>query len=340
MANNVSAKYVISKPLYISGAGHKGRQSPAMTFLSSQQVLEAKTYIEIAWIYDKPKSNPHLSEQAHDYDEIIIYWGKDSEVPQVLGGEIEVYIGGQKITFNTTTGIYIPKGTPHGPFTWKKCETPHLEMLIVLGTGDPLKEWGKDGNKKPVKKDKFDYEQYVVRSPMRESPGAISGQGRQSPTMTYMSQTQVGAARTYLEFGWIWKITDTIREMKHDNFDEIVMHIGNDPSNPEDLGADMTFGLGGEEVKYSTNYAMYIPKGMAHGPLIWHEVRRHHIEMAIMLGAGTLKEGWGFDIGDMTRARQAIQRGEKIPLINREKPGKTQSISFFQINIAQPVYLL
>ena len=52
--------------------------------------------------------------------------------------------------------------------------------------------------------------------------------------------------------------------MKHDNFDEIVLHIGNDPNNPEDLGADMTC------------------------------------------------------------ARAAIQRGEKIPLINREleKPKK------------------
>jgi hypothetical protein len=36
--------------------------------------------------------------------------------------------------------------------------------------------------------------------------------------------------------------------------------------------------------------------------------------MAIMLGAGTLKEGWGIDIGDITRARQAAQRGEKVRL--------------------------
>ncbi|OGN98910.1 MAG: hypothetical protein A2Y58_04590 [Chloroflexi bacterium RBG_13_51_52] len=324
MAKNQFEKYVVSKPLYESG-NYKGRQSPAMTLISRKQIPEAKNYIEIAWINDIPQSNPHSYEQVHDYDEIIIYWGKDSAKPQVLGGEIEVYIGGQAITFNTTTGIYIPKGTPHGPFTWKKFQKPHLEMLMTLGTGDPLKEWGKGSKaaaKKPTKKNNFDYEQYVIRSPMRESPGAISGQGRQSPTMTYMSETQIQGIKTYIEFGWIWKVTDTIREMKHDNFDEIVMHIGNDPDNPEDLGADMTFGLGGEEMKFKTNYAMFIPKGVVHGPLIWHEVRRHHIEMAIMLGAGTLKEGWGFDIGDMTRARAAIARGEKIPLIQRNPPNR------------------
>ena len=327
MAKNQFEKYVVSKPLYESGAGYKRRQSPAMTLMSRKQIPEANTYIEIAWINDMPQSNPHSYEQAHDFDEIIIYWGKDSAKPQVLGGEIEIYIGGQAITFNTTTGIYIPKGTPHGPFTWKKFQKPHLEMMMVLGTGDPLKEWGKGSKataKKPVKKDKFDYEQYVIRSPMRESPGAISGQGRQSPTMTYMSETQIQGVKTYIEFGWIWMVTDTIREMKHDNFDEIVMHIGNDPDNPEDLGADMTFGLGGKEMKFNTNYAMFIPKGVVHGPLIWHEVRRHHIEMAIMLGAGTLKEGWGFDIGDMTRARAAIARGEKIPLIQRNPPDQSK----------------
>jgi hypothetical protein len=316
MAKNQFEKYVVSKPLYISGAGYKGRQSPAMTLMSRKQIPECNNYIEIAWINGIPQSNPHSNEQVHDHDEIIIYWGKDSGKPQVLGGEIEIYLGGQAITFNTTTGIYIPKGTPHGPFKWKKCEKPHLEMLMVLGSGDPMKEWGKGGGT-GAKKDDFDYEQYVIRSPMRESIGAISGKGRQSPTMTYMSETQIQGVKTYIEFGWIWTVTDTIREMKHDNFDEIVMHIGNDPDNPEDLGADMTFGLGGEEMQFNTNYAMFIPRGIVHGPLIWHEVRRHHIEMAIMLGAGTLKEGWGYDIGEMTRARAAIARGEKIQLIQR-----------------------
>ena len=310
-------KYVVSKPLYENNAGHKGRQSPGMTLMSRKQVPESHTYIELSWIYSKPKSNPHNGEMVHDFDEIFIYWGKDPAKPQVLGAEIEFYIGGQPVTFNTTASIYIPKGTPHGPINWKKVEQPHLEMMMVLGTGDPLKEWGKGGktgSHKPMKPEPFDYEQYIIRSPMRESPGALSGQGRQSPTMTYMSETQITGIKTYLEFGWIHKITDTIREMKHDNFEEIVLHIGNDPEHPEDLGADMTFGLGGTEKKFNTNYAMFIPKGMPHGPLIWHEVRQPHIEMAIMLGAGTLKEGWGFDLGDMTRARAARERGENVPL--------------------------
>jgi hypothetical protein len=320
MVKNQFEKYVVSKPIYEAGDPNvKGRQHPTMTMMSNKQVPGCNTYIELGWIRDIPSPNPHIHEHVHNYDEIVLHWGGDWERPQVLGGEITFYVGGQPITFNTTTGIYIPRGVRHGPLIWNKFEFPHIEMAMMLGAGDIAMGWADSGlgvpkPGLPVKKDKFDYEQYAIRSPMRESPGSITGQGRQSPTMTYMSEVQVPGVKTYIEFGWIWAVPTTIGEMKHDNFDEIVLHIGGDPENPEDLGADMSFSLGGEEMKFNKNFAMFIPKGMAHGPLVWHKVRRPHIEMAIMLGAGTLKEGWGIDIGDMTRARLAAQRGERIQL--------------------------
>ena len=329
MSKNQFEKYVVSQPAYEAGGPRvKGRQHPAMTMMSNKQVPGCNTCIEIGWIRDIPSPNPHIHEHVHDYDEIVLHWGGDFERPQVLGGEITFYIGGQPVTFNTTTGIFIPRGVSHGPIIWNKFEFPHVEMAMMLGTGDIAQGWANSGISAarkglPVKKDKFDYEQYVIRSPMRESPGSITGQGRQSPTMTYMSGVQVPGARTYIEFGWIWAVTTVIGEMKHDNFDEIVLHIGNDPQNPEDLGADMTFALGGQEMKFNKNFAMYIPRGMSHGPLAWQNVRRPHIEMAIMLGAGTLKEGWGIDIGDITRARQAAQKGESVRLTGiNTAPGK------------------
>lgn len=297
MAELVYEKYAVRKPLYEAGPGIKKRQSPTMTFMSSKQVPEAKYYIELGWIYDIPEPNPHIFEHVHDYDEIVLHWGGNPEVPQDLGGEIEFYIGGQPITFNTTTGIFLPKGTPHGPLTWKKFRFPHIEMAMMLGTGNPFEGWGKSGIRepkktKPKKTTKFDFEQYVIRSPMREA-GANFKSGRQSPTMTYMSRTQINVANYYIEFGWIWgKVDPPIPKMVHDNLDEIVLHIGGDPNDPEDLGADMEFGMGDDMLKFSKSYGMWIPRGLAHGPLVWHNVRKPHIEMAIMLGAGTMMEGW------------------------------------------------
>jgi hypothetical protein len=298
MAESEFEKYVVRKPIYEAGPGIQKRQSPTMTYMSKKQIPEADYYVELGWIYDIPEPNPHVHEHIHDYDEIVLHWGGDPQTPQDLGGEIEFYIGGQPITFNTTTGIFIPKGVPHGPLTWKKFKFPHIEMALMLGTGDPLEGWGKSGIKKPkktlpVKKDTFDYEQYVIRSPLREA-GPKFKSGRQSPTMTYMSRNQINIANYYIELGWIWDVVKPdIPEMKHKKYDEIVLHIGGDPENPEDLGADMQFGIGGDLLSFDTSYGVFIPKGLHHGPLIWNEVRKPHIEMAIMLGAGTLAEGWG-----------------------------------------------
>ena len=92
-------------------------------------------------------------------------------------------------------------------------------------------------------------------------------------------------------------------------FGEYLYFIGSDPDNPEDLNADMEFGMGNDMLQFNTSYGMWIPRGLVYGPLRWHEVRKPHIEMAIMLGAGTLKEGWGFDIVDMlNRRKQAEQQ--------------------------------
>ena len=297
MAESEYEKFAVRKPIYEAGPGYKGRQSPTMTFMSSAQVPEANYYIELGWIYDIPEPNPHIHEHVHDYDEIVLHWGGNPETPQVLGGEITFYVGGQPITFNTTTGVFIPKGVPHGPLIWRKFEFPHIEMAMMLGTGNPFEGWGKSGISEakkglPEKKNKFDYEQYVIRSPMREAGGNFKS-GRQSPTMTYMSRPQINIANYYIEFGWIWDIpVPGIGEMVHNNYEEIVLHIGGDPDNPEDLGADMEFGIGGDMLQFNSSYGVFIPKGLNHGPLNWHKVRKPHIEMAIMLGAGTVREGW------------------------------------------------
>ena len=296
MAEKSNYRYAVRKPIYEIRKGIKNRQSPTMTLLSNQQIPEANYYLDLGWIYGIPDPNPHIHEHDHDYDEIMITWGGNPEIPQVLGGEIEFYIGGQPITFNTTTGIFIPKGTPHGPLTWKKFDFPHIQMSLILGSGSYEEAYGNSGydvpkKELPKKTANFDYEQYVIRSPMREA-GGESMPGRQSHTMTYMSRTQINVVQNYIEFGWIWGIPPELGAMVHKKYDEIVLHIGGDPDNPEDLGADMEFDIGGEKLMFNTSYSTFIPKGVIHGPLRWMDVRKPHIEMAIMLGAGTMEEGW------------------------------------------------
>lgn len=138
MAASQYERYLVRTPLREVGAQSKtkGRLIPSQTYMSNALVPGSNTYIEFGWIYDVPDPNPHIHEHYHDYDEIVIHIGSDWENPRDLGGEIEYGFNGEPLVFDTTTALFIPRGTKHGPLTWRKVTRPHIEMAIVLGTGD------------------------------------------------------------------------------------------------------------------------------------------------------------------------------------------------------------
>jgi len=282
-------KYLVRKPLYEAFGGTKNRQSPTMTMMSNKQVPGVNYYLEPGWIYGIPDPNPSLHEHVHEYDEIVMHWGGHPETPQVLGGEVEFYLDGQPIVFNTATFLYVPKGTPHGPVIWKKFGFPHMQMAMMIGTGSAGEAWEESGihetkDKLPDKTRIFDYERYVVRSPVREK-GADGA-------LTYMSSLQVPGINYHIEFGWITAQTasriEGIKEMAHRDADEIILDLGSDPANPEDLGAEMEFLLGGQVLTFNTTSALFIPRGVKHRPLRYKEFRKPHMFLAIMCGAGSI----------------------------------------------------
>ncbi len=132
----------------------------------------------------------------------------------------------------------------------------------------------------------------LVTKPIYEvSAGEVKG--RQYPTMTLMSNNLVPGSNTYIELGWIWAMPEPnphILEHSHAEYGEIVLHIGSDPNNPEDLGAEIEFTVGGEPLVFDRTSALFVPAGVKHGPVTWKKFRRPHLQMAMVLGAGSLKE--------------------------------------------------
>ncbi len=132
---------------------------------------------------------------------------------------------------------------------------------------------------------------YVVPSPAYEIEPAVETLGRLS-AMTLMSNNLIPGADMYVEAGWIVDMPDPnphIEEHTHD-YDEIVMHIGTDPADQEDLGAEIEFVVDGRPFIIDKTSSVYVPRGVKHGPLTWRRFSRPHIEMTIMIGAGTLSE--------------------------------------------------
>ena len=283
-------KNFITRPSYIMGKGVTGRQSPSMTFMSNTLVPSCNVYLELSWIKGIPEPNPHIFSHTHRQDMVIMYIGNTAENPEYLGGEIEYTIGEQAFTFNRTSAIFIPAGVPHGPVRWKRFEKPHLELVVVKDGGTTAECWNSFKiPSSPVKQSYTDFSKYLVRKPIyrhdiQVNPGALG------PILLFMSNDQVADSKIYIDYNWVFAMPDPHISDHFHNFDEVVLHYGNDPDNPEDLGAEIEFTVAGQPILFNTTTAVYIPKGVKHGPLLWKSMSRTHNQLPIIIGAGTHEE--------------------------------------------------
>ena len=137
------------------------------------------------------------------------------------------------------------------------------------------------------------YSKYQVKVPIREVGANLKVKGVTLPTRTYMSNKLVPGCNVYLEFTWIHEMPEpsfVVPAIHSHPYDQVTLTIGSDPHNPEYLGAEIEFVVGDEKLIIDKTSAVYLPKGLKHGPLTWKRFEKPHIEMAIMLGAGSLEQ--------------------------------------------------
>lgn len=284
MANIDYEKHIVRKPVYESGEVFKGRQSPA-TFMSSQMVPGCPIHLTLSWIYTLTEPNPHVMEQTKDYDQVVMHIGGNPEAGEDLGAEFEFSLGGKRFISDKTTAVYIPKGVKYGPVTWKSVSRPCLELVIgVRGNNASQLKIGV-----PHQKGDTNYGKYVIKDPVfREN--VRSRVGPLGPVMLYMCNDLVPDVNIYIDYLWIFGVPKPhIGEHQH-NFDEVVLHISGNPYSYQDLGAELNFVVAGQTLEFNTTTAIYIPRGTRHGPLTWKTVDKRHLQMPIVIGAGTLDD--------------------------------------------------
>ena len=138
---------------------------------------------------------------------------------------------------------------------------------------------------------KKDVKKFFVSKPSYEVIPGKDVKGRR-PAMTLLSNNRIPNTNMYIETGWVFGMPDPnphIFEHKHD-YDEIVIHLGTDPKNQEELGGEIEFMVDGQPLIINTTSAVYVPKGIKHGPLTWKKYSKPHLELTIMVGAGTLAQ--------------------------------------------------
>ena len=282
-------EYLMDKPVKENLPGRNHGQ--ILTYAGDKLFPGLKYHAQIRWITGLPETLPENKAIVSDSDRIILYWGNDYKEPEYLGAEIEFCLDGAPLVFDRATAVFVPKGVSHGPAIWKKYETPHIEMTICINSGnlDNMVEADKASQIKHLP----DPEKYIVRKPAYEVVAPTPTKNRMHPSMTFISNSLIPGVDTYLEFSWIWGIPDPdphIMEHVHDDSNELVFHIGSDPDNPEDLGAEIEIFLDGKPIMIKKTSALYVPMQINHGPLKWKSYSRPHIEMAVIFGAGMLAQ--------------------------------------------------
>ena len=134
-------KNLITKPELMPVPHHelqtvKGVTWPPLTYLSKDMLPGSPFHVLFRWIWEVPEPNDHMPRHSHSNDELLMHIGTDPHNPEDLGAEYDYVIGDDKLTFNKTSALYIPKGVEHNPTIWKRVDRPHLELAVVIGKYD------------------------------------------------------------------------------------------------------------------------------------------------------------------------------------------------------------
>ncbi len=112
------------------------------------------------------------------------------------------------------------------------------------------------------------------------------------PDEVYLDEDLCPEANSWLDIVWIWDKTEPpeLPGLHSHPFAEIVLLVGSDPKDLRDLGGEVSWGMGdGEDAErfaLTSTTAIYVPKGLPHGPLVYERVDRPILNIAIGLDTG------------------------------------------------------
>jgi hypothetical protein len=112
------------------------------------------------------------------------------------------------------------------------------------------------------------------------------------PDPVYIDDELIPDADSWLDVVWIWDRTvpEELPSLHSHPFNEIVLLIGSNAQDLSDLGGVVEWGMGegAEAEKYTltSTAAIYVPKGLPHGPLVFKQVDRPILNIAIGLQTG------------------------------------------------------
>ena len=98
-------------------------------------IIEDAFYVECVWIWpgDFYPETAEPRKHAHDYDEVVTFFGTDPDNPNDLCGEIEFWLEDERHILTKSSLIFVPKGLHHCPLVIRRVDRPIFHF--AAGTG-------------------------------------------------------------------------------------------------------------------------------------------------------------------------------------------------------------
>ena len=134
MSNNKNEKYIVTElkaPPASPEAVARYAQFAKRILWLDDNVVPGAFQMNCSW-YLRPA--PGITEpHTHEYDEIIGFFGSDSDDPNNLYGEVEMWLEDEQYFLTQTCMIFVPAGMPHCPLILRRVERPIFHFTTVNG---------------------------------------------------------------------------------------------------------------------------------------------------------------------------------------------------------------
>ena len=101
----------------------------AMLYLDDT-VLPGALYTEAGWLQG-PITADWTPAHTHDFDEVLVFIGADTENPRDLCGEVELWLGDERHILTKSCVVFVPRGLKHCPVSILRADRP----IFLLSAG-------------------------------------------------------------------------------------------------------------------------------------------------------------------------------------------------------------
>jgi hypothetical protein len=268
--------------------------------------LEGAPYMDFVWLWKGSSKDYVESEHIHNFDEFIGFLGtRGPKDPDSLGGEIELWLGGEKYKLTRSCLIFVPKGLKHCPVRFTRIDSPILFFSGAFQLGEYKRTPTEFTDAKAAERNCAKYFSYYVnpqKNPPKVDPAVAN---RKTEEVRQESKSTIKASgllnlnsiegAPYIQFAWLYSGSEakpTHPEHAHD-WGEVFGYIGyagqEEPYGP--MG-EVEFWVGGEKYVLNKSCLVWMPPNIPHCP-----VRFARIDKPILwftLGVGMKNSKYDF----------------------------------------------